>query len=420
MKRRAIVHIGTAKTGSTSIQRLCAENRTVLLANGFAYSRAAGERSHRSLVAVAASPDVGDHFARLTGLGRDQASAVESIRMALTAELNLLPDVVHTVIFSNEHCSQRIHTIEEVLRLKNFLRDYFSEVRVLVYLRRQDEYVVSNYSTRLRHGNFTGSDIFPLSEYRDDSAAPGSRGERSTSNLDTNPGLGINEKNKIGLDWAAMLDIWSSAFGRDQITVRIFDKKFFVEGDLILDFEDACGIPRVLLSESPATNTSLVPEAQEFLRQLNIKRREVAKKDGGLPKIPSAVRRELNVQYSGPGRLPSRAQAKKFFERYRDANERLRVEYFPDRPTVFTEDFSRYPEIPDPLPGEADVLRVALAMLVAVGSDLQADAALASIDSKRGQMKAQRNARQEARVAKRASRRAPSGAATFEPPGSTK
>lgn len=421
MRRRAIIHIGTLKTGSTSIQRLCASNRDVLLASGFAYSKAAGERSHRGLVAIAASPDVGDHFARLTGLGQDQTEAVETLRATLAAELEMLPDSVHTVIFSNEHCSQRIRTVEEATRLKHFMREFFSEIRILAYLRRQDEYMVSNYSTRLRHGNFTGIDVLPsIGGEGDGVLSRDASGEPAAArDLDRKEGR-TADIDKPQLDWAAMLDVWRSAFGCDRVNARIFDKQIFVGGDLVIDFQHACGIPPVLPSEGPAANTSLVPEAQEFLRRLNVARREVSRKTVELPSIPRAVRRELNMQYSGRGRLPSRTQARAFFEHYRDANERLRVEYFPDRPAAFMEDFSRYPEMPDPIPGDAAVLRVALAMLVAVGSDLPAESALKSQEklkeNKRGHSKAQRNARREARVATRAARRAPSAAATFEPP----
>jgi len=325
----------------------------------------------------------------------------------------MLPDAVHTVIFSSEHCSHRIQSVGEALKLKHFLSHFFSEIRILAYLRRQDEYMVSHYSTRLRHGNFTGIELFPFSE--DDVVLRSNNSGGSNSD----PVVDLDKKNnKHGLDWAAMLDIWRSAFGRDQVMVRIFDRRNFRGGDLLLDFQCACGIPPVLPSTVPAVNTSLVPEAQEFLRQLNVARHEFAKDNLHLPLIPPAVRRALNAQYSGRGRLPSRAQAISFFERYRESNECLRVEYFPDQPTAFIEDFSHYPETADPVPGDADVLRVALNMLIAVGSDIRAEAAPLVRKVKQGNTNATQDARRGVRGAKRAARRAPSDAATYQPPRS--
>ncbi len=358
-KRKAILHIGTAKTGSTTIQRLLATNRDALVADGFAYPRAPGRNNHMRLAICGAEPRQAMRMARVLGEKGDVADLLEKLHRDLDAEMAALPAAVHTVIFSNEHCYAKINSPEAAERVRAFLSPWFDSFRVLVYLRRQDEFAVSRYTTRLRAGGFEVA-VLPSANAEfnaDDDDEDMADDLEAEGDLPTGPSQPISRM----LDWSAMLDTWAAAFGKGALQPRIFDRREFVGNDLVLDFLHCCGLPDRYAKDARSHNASMRPEAQEFLRRYNELRHNLAVSTGAKAgKVPSAVKVVLARDYSGGGRLPLRSDAEAFMARFEDANERLRALYFPDRARVFSADFSKYPTMPEPLPTDAAVLEVAM------------------------------------------------------------
>lgn len=362
-KRKAILHIGTAKTGSTTIQRLLAGHREALIADGFAYPRAPGRNNHMRLAVCGAEPRQASRMVRVLGEKDDVAAVLEKLRRDLDAEFAALPGSVHTVIFSNEHCYAKINSPEAATRLKDFLAPWFDEFQVLVYLRRQDEFAVSRYTTRLRAGGFEVSVLpaanaeFNADDDDEDSADEGD----GASDL---PGTTAQPISRM-LDWSTMLDNWAAAFGKAALRPRIFDRREFLGNDLVLDFLQCCSLPDRYAKDARSHNASMRPEAQEFLRRYNEVRHNIAVASGTkAPKVPSEVKVVLSRHYSGAGRLPLRGDAEAFVARFADANERLRTLYFPDRDQVFSTDFSKYPDATEAPPSDASVLEVALHVMV--------------------------------------------------------
>ncbi len=322
-KRRAIIHFGVAKTGTTSIQSMLEENRKPLIGMGFAYPEAPGSRTH-GLLATHAS-------------GRLHAPGTREFPARLDAELRALPRDVHTVIFSNEHLSKKIATEADGRRLRALLDPYFDEYLVFAYLRRQDEMAVSGYSTMLRSGR-----------------------DRGTI-------LSLRDKTRDAYDYWAKLSRWAALFGRAAVQPRLFERASFVGGDLLVDFRAACGLPDLPNASPPQRNPSLGAAAQAFLLRYNALRGDAPGEEQD--KIPHAMRTVLNARFSGRGMRPARAEAEAFLGHFRESNERVRAEFFPARERLFTEDFSRYPEVADRPPAEAEVLAVALAVLRETGPD---------------------------------------------------
>jgi hypothetical protein len=333
-KRRAIIHIGTAKTGSTSIQRLLEGNRDALLENGYVYPRSPGEKNHFRLAIFAGTTARADKMARVTGEAGDAAYVARHFENDLTKEMQRLPDSVHTVIFSNEHCYRKIGTVDAARRLKGLLDRHFDDYVIIAYLRRQDELAVSLYSTRMRSGS---------------------------DEMSVLPALDQGRKGAHRFDWEAMLDRWAEAFGRESVKPRRFAPEAFVGGNLLVDFQAACGMEPILdLTKAAVQNTSINASAQEFLRRLNA---TLGDDQGSGEKVSELVRRVVDEKFAGSGRRPSRVEAMEFYEAFRESNARLRAKYFPALPSVFSEDFSRYPQKADPIPSDADVLNVALCVI---------------------------------------------------------
>lgn len=318
-KRRAVIHIGAPKTGTTSIPEYLALNRETMRPLGFAFPQAPGKRTHARLAFNVVQASSGT----MAGL--------EHLRAELGSEIARLPASVHTVLLSAEHLSGKISSVREAGILREFLDTWFDQYRVILYMRRQDELAVSRYSTQLRAGR-SNDRVLPSTE-------------------------GILPQ----YDFRAILECFGAAFGQEALCPRIFARDAFTGGDLLADFRDATGLPDLPHQPPKAMNSSINGAAQEFVRRLNTVREDDA--GGEHEKIPHQLRGILNDHFAGQGRRPSRAEALAYYESYKEPNEAVRRIWFPQRAALFSEDFSRYPEESDPLPSDSEVLAVAMTVV---------------------------------------------------------
>lgn len=313
--RRAILHIGTEKTGTQTLQRFLAANRPALAARGVHYARFPGDRAHRALAAFAQDDGVRDELRIDLRIANLQDLAAFRARLRKAAATELARTDAPAVIFSSEHLSSRLIAPSEIARLRDFLAAFFDRVQIAVYLRRQDRVAVSLYSTLLKFG-IDWWDILP--------------------DPDDRPHY---------WDYAGLLARWAEGFGQAAVTPRIFEPAELVGGTITRDFAATWGLGEGL-APVPNLNEAMAAPAQELLRRLN------THYPGYLGDRPNRWRGELGQRmaelFPGAGVKPSRAEAEAFAQRFADGNETVRQIWFPDRPTLFSADFSTYPEHPDP------------------------------------------------------------------------
>ena len=319
MRRKAIVHIGPMKTGSTSIQHWLFRSAGALDQSGIHVVRAFGPNMSR-LSAIAMAKMLGE---------APVASDQERLSLA-RAEIAGLPDTTHTLVISGELLGNQLRKPRQVRALKAILDEFCDDYRIIAYLRRQDELSVSRYSTALRRGD--------------------ARARRLSR----------------AVDYDAMLTVWSSVFGRAAIVPRIFDRASLVDGDVVRDFADAAGLGFEPINDGAiARNSALRADAQQLLVDLARRARE-AGVDEPLADFPrmEEVTRVLDRDFTGRGMQPTRAEVLAYYEGVRASNEAVRRAWFPDRLTLFSEDFSSYPESEPPPASTAELLEVAMTVLV--------------------------------------------------------
>lgn len=322
-RRRAILHIGDRKTGSTTIQQFLLDNREALPAHGVFVSEAALRHSyHSGLTCFALDDDAFGHGARqhwriadTTALRRFRADFKEK----LLEEARSAP-VGATILFSHEDLFEMPPAA--VWRLAELIASIFADVVVIVYLRRQVDREVSEYTQRLRA-------------------------------LDKDPELLVTRGK-----YHKMLSSWSAAFGEKAIEPRIFERERLVGGDLLQDFGGAIGLSSLDgLAPPSAKNLSMNREAQEFLRVLT----EMGLIEAGPRK--AFLDKKLSKLFAGQGRLPTRQQATAFMKRFARSNEKLRARWFPDQETLFSTDYSMFPETDPPSPSFEDAARIGVGLL---------------------------------------------------------
>lgn len=329
---KAIIHIGLPKTGTKTIQRFLDKNREVLKSRNISippntYDTTGAQ--HRELYAVAhipsmwaASPFASFHKLYICydlikkdwNFPRDQNKLWEEywIKIMPYCRENDL------VVFSYESLS--VLTGVEVMKLKELLNSVFDDISVVLYLRRQPEYLASYHNTMISFTGLSGT-IWDSLNLPDEYSH---------------------------LAYHKIVDRWS-VFGKDKIKIRIFDKQEFYDNDLLSDFAHTIGFDMTGLESVENVNVSINSAETEFLRLLNAhipKMLEPWTPNPDRQKLESVFCREKERENRGKGEKAyhfNRNEAQRILDQFREGNDWIAREYL-GREKLFSEDVSMYPE----------------------------------------------------------------------------
>jgi len=348
MKRfkRCVLHIGTEKTGTSSIQKFLALNRDALAADGVYYAAVTGRNGEGQYSFVAATRDyplthdVGTVFNLTTEEDRVQFSG--KLLSSLAAEFDQVPEA-STWVVSSEHFHSRLFHSHEIQRLRDFLEPYVERFEIVLYLRRQDRMAVSLYSTLVKAGQ-TNPKVFPAIK---------------------------NAKLPYYYDYEAIHAQWAGVFGAEAVRIRLFDRNELLNGDLIEDFCDVAGLSLTDKARPPVVNESLNQAGIDFLLSVNRQLPEFI--DGKPNPLRKMLSRRISNICRGKCEPVTRHQAEEFYSVFRNGNERLRALVLPDRESpLFDEDFSDYPDALTPhVPSHEAAVGIAIAIARAMAAELQ-------------------------------------------------
>jgi len=323
------VHIGTEKTGTTTLQSMANSNRPVLASHGLLYPLAPGKQNHAGL-AVYALKSGGRPGLRYTARLRgddDVAAYRQSVMTRLREEI--FDSGCPRVLLSNEHLSSRLRNTDAVLRLVEGLRTISDDIRVLIYLRPQYELVVSSYSTSVKSGRAT-----PI------------RLERSA--------------HEHYYNYDKILELWEKAVGIENIQVRRFLPREFVGGTLISDFFTALGmaVPAELEVPGPR-NRSLDANTLEFLRIVNENMPKFV--DGDINEARAEILAGLQRISSGAKFMVSGAALAEIDTTFATSNQAVAERYFPGGGPLFSP-FTAVDTVPSPPLGVREAVEIGLAL----------------------------------------------------------
>jgi hypothetical protein len=236
---RVFLHVGLEKTGTTTLQVTMALNRRLLERYGYFFPTTleGSPSNHIGLALCAANPEAATDLRQYAGLTSGAAYAAFLQRYPRQIAEALTQSGCHSAILSNEHCSSRLFTIAEIAKLRDIITPLARECRAIIYLRRQDELVASHYSNSVKAGA-THEFYYPN---------------------------GIQ-----WLDYLRVLDMWAQVFGKENLTIRIFEPEQLRDGDLVADFFSTIGFAHYSQLVRPENqNRSLDIHTVEFLRRLN-------------------------------------------------------------------------------------------------------------------------------------------------------
>lgn len=292
-----IIHIGSHKTGTTSIQQACQKHLESSGGTKYIDVRTGENRVVRTrgrLEKFRAEVDLeqADKIFRSDRRGKLQSRPKRLVCSAEAFFWISKPDSVNA--------------------FAELLRQRFEKITVISYLRRQDLLAVSHRkqvaTPKMPAARFYGISPLPLPEFQPHFMKY--------------------------FDYAAKLsDIWANAFGKENIIVVPFERNQLDGGDVVIDFAKRIGVS-FSFKEPLRANAALEGDrliAGLILAQSNVPPKKLQKIIRSLP---------------GSGTfLPTRTEARTFLDHFAEANSRLSEQWtWKGSPFRFDSSLDMYPE----------------------------------------------------------------------------
>jgi hypothetical protein len=341
---KCILHVGTEKTGSTSLQRFLAMNANVFQDRGIWLPRALvhnpdqGPYNHMLITTAnhlsLPEPDDLQSALGLSSMDMVQSHRIETIK-ALEQEFAALSAPPNTIIISSEHIQSRLQDKADLHNVKAMLQPFCTEFRVVVYLRSQQDMARSVAVTALRNGATEFRQIPDFS---------------SENGFD--PVLGVD----FGyFDHAALLARLEAIFGADCLDVRLYESGVMHEDDIIDDFFVRLKIGIAGLPRPGRENTSLSQSAITFLMKFN----KYLPAHANAELIRERILSCLAITSTGHGCSSPLHEAAIFASQFDTVNEAVRTKWFPERAVLFAEDVNDHMKISsDDISSEAETFNL--------------------------------------------------------------
>lgn len=301
MSRTLYLHIGSHKTGTTSIQKFLAANRGRLAEIGFAY--AAGQNGI-NLGGVFGKTPVGSD-------GADNSNGAMNRRRKMIVDMLTQTDMPN-VIGSSESFSY-LFDPDPIAHWKEALAPHFQTIRIISYLRRQDTLAVSHHQEGATPQHKPAIKLYGYSP----TALP-------------EP----NDLQDRYMDYATRIGHWADVFGDAAVRLRVYDRAMLKGGDAVADFLDLLGIADTGFDFTDEQNVSMGFYQAKIGHILNEVIDQQQAKMSVMSRLPSTAKL-----------MPKRADAVRFAERFRDSNRRLNARFhLGAAEDPFSGDFSSYPE----------------------------------------------------------------------------
>lgn len=249
METRLHLHIGRPKTGSTAIQKFLAANVPALTRRGFAIAQnGIYWDSHGPLawsLYEEAARRFGDHYWAQCRQWADPSTMRENLWEDLRAEIQWSPHP--NLIVSTEELGVLSAAGPDV---QGLLRDKLHgiSVHVIVYIRRQDEFLGSVYNQAVKGEELRFSGSF------DDYVAS------------------VGDWLAPDLDHYSFCRSWARTFGEQNLSVRVYEREQLPDG-VQADFLETLGLGLGPCPEfvrlSARENPGLSPLSLELLRRVN-------------------------------------------------------------------------------------------------------------------------------------------------------
>ncbi len=310
MEKVIYLHIGTPKTGTTSIQDFLYLNRTVLANKGYSYKLMPMryDRAEKTRNAVFLNRR------RLRSLGLPSEKLQERVFSYGLKQIREQLKNFRAVILTDEALwAFFMKTDCKILeRVKAFADENNAVLKLVVYFRPQEDLLESTYRQKIK--KYQNGVTFP---------------EWNT--------FFDNPEKWPRMDYYAGVCRMSEIVGKDNIIVRVYDRSCFPDGKVEADFLQAIGLEYTdeykLEEEKNASLSANYIELKRILNQLGstkkITEKEIMSVQG------AAINCSTSLRKAGHDTFMSNEQRERLRDSYKEGNQKLLEEYLPGRDTLF-------------------------------------------------------------------------------------
>lgn len=317
------LHIGSHKTGTTSIQKTLYRHAGQLRDLG--YDTVLDESKR-----IEGPDNLGWAFKNNIGKVEEFVENGAYINESFYRALERYDSRCESLVLSSEEFSF-VFSKSRLVELREGLREKFDEIKIVVYLRRQDKHLASHHQQACR--------------------APGGASEIYGNSPVAMPIY--KDKFDVYLDYNKRIGLWGDVFGDKNIALRIFEPTRLIGGDVVTDFFDSIEID---LNIDPVWDNESLSKVLEKVKHLAI--------NAGFSRNESLMLNKV-LGNNGPKMAPSDDQCRQLMERFCHSNESLRKR-FSIKKEDFFDDVFNYGDVDNSAWVEGEVNDVITKMLISM------------------------------------------------------
>ncbi|MBC8207165.1 MAG: hypothetical protein H8E68_08470 [Kiritimatiellaeota bacterium] len=300
MRPKIILHVGTEKTGTTSIQSVLGASYGELLEKGILFPQSIGAPSHINLTACALENQPTHPIRKLLKI----EDPVEFINFKTNTLTNIKNEIQKTkpsqIIISDEHINVHLSCQETLLNFKRICEEIGSIKSVIIYLRRQDQFRLSLFSEAVKSGNLSSFDL-------------------------ENP-LPVFNAVPYRFSYLEILNNLRSSFGKN-LTVRVYDRATFPEGNVCCDFLNQIDVSlQATGTTEENSNKTIDARVIKHLALISLLLKKTNKNWAN--KCRSALLEKCETLFKGPGVVMNTEIHENFLKQFETQNEIIRRDFF--------------------------------------------------------------------------------------------
>ena len=303
------LHIGTPKTATSSIQNFLAINRNVLEKHSYCFPKSLEKTAY-------VNPKRNAHFLITDYFLEDGSHDIQAEDACMLRGMEQIHDLllqVDNVILSEEN----IWRFSSYSRKRLFpfiadtAREFGYQVKIIVYLRRQDQFLLSRWNQNVK--NSARSEIHPIREHLKE----------------------VDEKQKLVVNYGKKLDKIAEVFGKENVIVRRFDPKSWVNGSIIEDFMQCVGLEMTEEYQMPdrMVNPGLKGNTVEIKRLINESRSLTTDEKNYVGESLRKMSEDSGRRY--PVSMLSVEETKALIKKYEKQNAYVAEQYIGDGKPLF-------------------------------------------------------------------------------------